>query len=234
MNKPLKLIVENEFNDFDIMITESTTSKGHTKIKIKGPFIVAEKRNENGRLYPRQLMEKSVDVFEKSMIQTSRAFGELEHPPTIEIDLNKACHLITDLKQEGDIWVGESVVLTSSPDGAIKGTPKGDILASLIQFGGKPGVSTRGAGYVNESDGMVEEYELVTEDVVSNPSGPGCFVNGILESKNFMLNVHGELMECAYDSFEKGIQQVSPHAGVHVRQNAQTLEQVFRQFIEQI
>lgn len=92
--------------------------------------------------------------------------------------------------------MGESKVLT--------GTPNGDLLGGLLENGVKVGMSTRGVG--NVIDGRVDEYKLVAVDVVSSPSAPGAYVNGILESKNFMVNEYGEIMECAYDQLEKALE----------------------------
>jgi hypothetical protein len=232
MATPLKLMVENDFRDYEIIV-ESKESK-QRKIIIRGPYIVTEKRNENGRVYSRSKMEKCVDVFNEKMIKTGRALGELEHPPTIEIDLKKACHRITSLEQDGNIWIGESVVLCTSADGTIKGTANGDALAAIVQYGGKPGMSTRGAGYANDRSGLVEEYELITVDAVSKPSGPGCFVKGILESKDFMINTHGYLVECAYTKLEKDLEYMPGQVGVNNREKQAKMERILREFINRI
>lgn len=203
MSKPLKLITETDFRDYDVII-EQENPDAPKFLKVKGPYIVAEEKNANGRIYKRNIMESSVSTFKKELIDTGRAFGELNHPTHTEIDQKEVCHRVLDLVQEGNIWVGTSIILCSSPDGKIKGTPNGDILASILQHGGKPGMSTRGVGNINES-GVVDEYQLITVDCVSNPSGPGCFVNGILEARNFMIDQHGDIVEIAYEKLEKDL-----------------------------
>ena len=116
-------------------------------------------------------------------------------------------------------WVGSSIVLASDPVHNIKGTPKGDIAAALINYGTKLGFSTRGVGEINESTNEVTEFHLCTIDLVSNPSigifcdsnGNRC-VNGILESKNFMIDTHGAVVECAYGKLEKKLEKLPKHS----------------------
>lgn len=193
----LKLICEYEMkcDELQVMI-EQKNANGSKTIKVVGPYIVAEKENANGRIYDRAVMESAVRDFQKNYIDVSRSVGELNHPDNTEINYEKACHMITSLTQEGNIWMGESKVLT--------GTPNGDLLGGLLENGVKVGMSTRGVG--NVIDGRVDEYKLVAVDVVSSPSAPGAYVNGILESKNFMVNEYGEIMECAYDQLEKALE----------------------------
>ena len=138
----------------------------------------------------------------------SVALGELNHPQSASINYERACHRITSLKQEDNTWIGESIILCSNPQHGIHGTPLGEVLASVIQHGGKPGMSTRGVGSINEDGSVDKEFVLVTVDLVSDPSGPGCFVAGILESKEFVINTHGEIYEVRYNEFEKGIAKI--------------------------
>ncbi len=190
----LKLICEHEINANDLqVIIEQKNANGRKTVKVVGPYIVAEKENANGRIYDRAVMEGAVNDFQQNYIDVSRSVGELNHPDNTEINYEKACHMITSLKQEGNIWIGESKVLT--------GTPHGDLLGGLLENGVKVGMSTRGVG--NVIDGRVDEYKLVAVDVVSSPSAPGAYVNGILESKNFMVNQYGDIMECAYEKLDK-------------------------------
>jgi hypothetical protein len=197
MAKVLKLICESEFSDLEI-IEEKENTHSPGILKIKGPYIVTEKRNGNGREYRKDVMEKAVNEFNKNFVMTNRAVGELNHPTTTDIDYNNACHKILKLTQEGNIWVGESQVLI--------GTPKGDLLAGLLNNGVQVGISTRGVGNINE-DKVVDEYKLITTDIVYEPSGPGCFMEGILESKEFMINEHGDIIEVeiAYEKLENDI-----------------------------
>jgi len=142
-------------------------------------------------------MEEAVKDYEKTFISTGRAVGELNHPTSTDVDLKNACHKILSLEQDGNTWIGESQVLV--------GTPNGDLLAGLLKNNVQVGISTRGVGNVTESK-IVDEYKLITADVVYDPSGPGCFMEGILESKNFMINEHGDIVEAAYVELEKSLE----------------------------
>lgn len=198
----LKLICEHElnYNELQVMI-EQKNANGRKTVKVVGPYIVAEKKNANGRIYDRSVMESAVSDFQKNYIDVSRSVGELNHPDNTDINYENACHMITSLKQEGNIWIGESKVLT--------GTPKGDLLAGLLENEVKVGMSTRGVG--NVIDNRVDEYKLVAVDVVSNPSAPGAYVNGILECKNYMIDQYGVIMECAYNALEGNLKTLPKH-----------------------
>lgn len=207
----MKLIVENDFHDFDVIV-EQQNDKMPRFLKVKGPYIDTERKNANGRIYSRKLMEKVVSDFNKTMVETKRAFGELSHPPTTVISPDRVSHRIISLSQHDNVWVGESIVLTSNSDGSVKGTPCGDILASMITCGGKVGMSTRGCGNISEDGRVDEEYSLITIDAVTDPSGKDCWVNGILEAKDFMINVHGDIVEMAYEKFNKGLTVIPTHS----------------------
>jgi len=222
----LKLIIENDIYDYDIIL-EQDNANSPKFFKIRGPYVVANQKNANGRVYDASMMECSVNNFVTEMVSTGRALGELNHPDHTEIDPQRVCHRITSLSRDNNQWIGESIVLSSSPDGTIKGTPCGDILAAILQHGGKPGMSTRGVGNIDES-GLVNEYKLITVDSVSSPSGPGCFVDGILESKNFMINTHGDIIESAYRQFENGVKNLPSH------EKKAYLETILKKFIESI
>lgn len=192
----LKLICETDFHDLDIII-ERDNKNSKPKVMIRGPYIVTEKRNGNGRVYLTEVMEESVKTYYEKFIKDGRAVGELNHPTSVDVDYNNVCHKITNLKQEGNIWIGESQVLV--------GTPKGDLLAGLLQNEVKVGISTRGVGNITP-DKKVDQYKLIAADIVHEPSGPGCFMEGILEAKNYMVNEHGDIVEIAYSNLEKKIE----------------------------
>lgn len=210
MNNNLKLIVEEDFNDFELLIEQKNPNEPKF-IRVKGPYLVANKKNANNRTYTPEILEKAVAKFTADMISNGRAMGELNHPAHTNIDPKQVCHKIESLTRDGDIWIGQSVVLSSSADGKIKGTPNGDILASILQHGGKPGMSSRGVGEIGRGGIINKEYALCTIDCVTDPSGPGCFVEGILESKDFMINTHGEIVEVAFNNFENGLSTLPKH-----------------------
>jgi len=194
-----KLIVETPTNDNDFeYIVEEKNANEPRNFYIKGPYMMAEGVNRNKRVYSLHEMESEVDRYTKEMIKPGRAMGELNHPTTADVDLGRACHLVTELYQDGNVFYGKSKVLS---------TPTGLIVRSLINDGVKVGMSTRGLGMlVAESNGQsrVRDFRLVAVDCVADPSFPKAFVNGILESKQYVLNKNGTFEE-HYNSFEKSI-----------------------------
>lgn len=210
-NNFLRLIVENDFNDYEV-VKDDLPDKNQDKplqIKLRGIFIQTDKKNANDRTYKYEDMIKPVNSFINEFVNQGRALGELEHPDYAYINPNNSAIRITNLREIPDAkaWLGEAIVLASDPKHNIIGTPKGDILASLIQHGTKLGFSSRGVGDVDESSGTVKDYTLVTVDAVANPS-IGIFAEGILESKKFMLDVHGDVIEVPYQKLEKKLESL--------------------------
>jgi hypothetical protein len=162
--------------------------------------MMANEVNKNRRLYDLMEMVSEVKRYSDEMIKSGRALGELNHPTTVDIDLARACHSVQNLRQEGNYFVGKSLVLS---------TPMGKIVQNLIDDGVTPGVSTRCLGQlepdsIKEDVNRVKNMKLVAIDVVADPSCPKAFVNGILESKQWILSDTGDLEE-AYNKFEKSI-----------------------------
>jgi hypothetical protein len=203
-----KLMVENDFwGEYDV-ITENVEGKPR-QIRLKGPFMQAEKKNLNKRTYPYENMKEQADSFRENWIDEGRALGELEHPDYGYINSKKAAQRIISLEEDNKTWIGESVILCSDPKHNILGTPMGDIAASLIQHGTKLGQSTRGIGRMSENN-IVEDYKLATVDIVSDPS-IGDFVEGILESKDFMIDTHGMVCEMRYDELNDKLSTLPNH-----------------------
>lgn len=149
------------------------------------------------------------------MIQTNRALMELEHPSSCEIDPARASARILSLEEDSKQWIGEAVLLCTDEKHGIKGTVCGDTLYSLTQYGTKWGVSSRAMGSVDEDTCLVQDLNLVTIDTVLNPSigemvtaDGNRFVNGILESKQWVCNNHGQLVERKFDAFQKRISKM--------------------------
>lgn len=200
----VKLMSDSPLWDCEFIIEQANNGKPK-KLKIRGPFLVAEERNGNGRMYKTNVLEQAVLEFQKEKIEKGLAFGETNHPDSIDVNYERACIKVDSLEKEGNIWIGEATVLASFPEYGIKGTVLGDNLASIIQYGGKPGVSSRGVGQIGKDKVIDSVYKLIAEDVVHNPSGPGCYVDGILESKSFMIDNHGDILEASYDQFERQV-----------------------------
>jgi hypothetical protein len=198
------------FNDYSVIV-ESTNPREPQKLKIQGPYIACNVVNVNGRKYDLDyFVESVVPEYMKTWVTPGRAFAELNHPQSHVVDPKNACDLITDLKQEGNTFLGESIVLNGDTRLGIPGTPNGDILAAILFRGGKIGKSTRGA-VDNPNNKIIDknnQYNLITVDTVLDPSGPGCYINDILlEEKDYMVNEHGLIIECAYNQLEKDLSE---------------------------
>jgi hypothetical protein len=176
---------------------------GKKSLFIEGPFLVAERKNRNGRLYKEQTMRKEVNRYTEEYINKHRAFGELGHPDTPTINLDRVSHLIVGLRQEGNDWIGKAKILD---------TPMGTIARNLIEGGAQLGVSSRGMGSLKTINGVnvvQDDFYLATAaDIVADPSAPGAFVQGIMEGKEWML-VNGVWTEQNYDESRSQIRQAS-------------------------
>lgn len=199
MSNYLKLICEHDYvvsDTLELIVEKDNRNSAKEVVKFRGPMIVCGVKNANGRIYDTRVMQEAVKTYINEYVNQNRALGEMNHPDSVDIDYNNVCHKLLKLEQDGDVWIGTSQVLL--------GTPRGDLLAALLHNGVKVGVSTRGVGNVG-SNNIVDKFSLIAIDVVANPSGPGAFVNGICESKNFMLSNHGEIVEVAYTTLEKSL-----------------------------
>lgn len=221
-NKTLKLIAESG-REIEL-IKESADPAKPKMLKFRGCFLVSDRVNGNNRVYPYEILKEEVNRFTEEMIKTDRAIMELEHPESSEINPMRASARILSLQEDNRSWIGEAVILASDDKFGIKGTPCGDVLASLINYGTKFGVSSRALGDVDDN-GTVTDLHLVTCDTVLNPSigemvstDGNRFVNGILESKTWVCNHHGEILECKYNDFEKKISTL-PNTHISSKKN---------------
>ena len=179
------------------VITEE--KNGVKTLFITGPFLVAEKQNKNGRMYKSETLAKEVGRYNEEYVTKGRAFGELGHPDTPSINLDRVSHLITNLKQEGNIWVGKAKILE---------TPMGKIAKSLMEGGACLGVSSRGMGSLKEVNGVnvvQDDYYLATAaDIVADPSAPGAFVQGIMEGREWVWD-NGVVKELDINAYHNQI-----------------------------
>ena len=186
MMTTVKLISE-EIQDVEY-ITEQKDN-GKKDYKIKGIFMQADMKNRNGRVYPMETLEREVQRYNKKYIQENRAYGELGHPDGPTVNLERVSHMITALYPDGKNFIGEAKILS---------TPMGEIVKTLMDEGAKLGVSSRGMGSLEEKDGksyVRNDFYLATAaDIVSDPSAPSAFVEGIMEGKEWVWN-HGALIE---------------------------------------
>jgi len=192
---PLRLLVETPAPDdqFEYVIEEKNGNQPSTMF-IKGPYMQCEEVNKNKRIYDSGEMDKEVNRYIFEMVKSNRSMGELNHPTAAEVNLERACHLVTELNRQGNVYYGKSKVLT---------TPMGQIVRSLVNDGVRVGMSSRALGKLEEcGNGVnrVKDFRLVAVDCVADPSFPKAFVNGILESKQFVVTQDGKFEEY-YDSF---------------------------------
>lgn len=189
----------NDLNESIEYLVENTSSGKN--YFIEGNFLSADIPNRNRRIYPKHVMEHAVENYTKEFIKNNRAMGELNHPtpsnPTINLD--KVSHVIESLTFNGSLVIGKARVLS---------TPMGNILKTLIDEKVKVGVSSRGLGSIKKlNNGLSEvqnDFYLGAIDVVSDPSGIGCFVDGISESSEWILE-NGEWKQISGISIEEKI-----------------------------
>lgn len=199
MGMKLKLISENPmgFNDFEI-VEEQSNRNAPSSLYVQGPFIGCNQKNKNGRYYDMDNTRMEVNRYIQEMVKENRALGELNHPSSAEVNLERACHMVVELREEGNSFFGKSKVLGSTPMGAV--------LKGLINEGVKVGMSTRALGSLKESSdyNIVQNMHLIAVDAVADPSYSSAFVNGILESKSYIIESDGRFQEL-YDDFESSL-----------------------------
>lgn len=184
-------------------ITEATEN-GKKNLYITGPFLVYDKPNKNNRLYTKNTLSKEVGRYNEEFVKTNRALGELGHPDTPSINLERVSHKIVSLEDNGEAFIGKAMILE---------TPYGQIVKNFIDSGVNLGVSSRGMGSLTQTK---EGYNLVQDDfrlataadIVADPSAPGAFVNGIMENKEWLF-VDGRFVEADIESAKKQIRQAS-------------------------
>jgi hypothetical protein len=217
----LRLVTETPLQEQFEYITEEKNSKEPSTLYIRGPYMAAESINKNKRIYSINEMSREVDRYVTEMVKTNRAMGELNHPASAEVNPERACHLVTEMYREGNVFYGKSKVLS---------TPAGMIVRSLINDGVKIGMSSRALGkLIEEGSGInrVTDMRLVAVDCVADPSFTKAFVNGILESKQFVCNADGSFEEI-YDTFEASLKKLP-------RKDIETyLKEQFLQFFKSI
>tara|TARA_B100000900_G_C20548830_1_gene703806 strand:- start:50 stop:694 length:645 start_codon:yes stop_codon:yes gene_type:complete len=193
----MKLISE-EVLDAQYIVEENN---GKKEYKIRGIFLQSDIKNRNGRIYENGILAKEVNRYDKEFIQKGRAFGELGHPDGPTVNLERVSHMIKALTPEGKNFIGEAKIMD---------TPYGKIVKNLIDEGATLGVSSRGMGSLVQKGGanyVGKDFYLATAaDIVADPSAPDAFVEGIMESKEWVWD-NGVLLEKDIESWKKEIQQ---------------------------
>jgi hypothetical protein len=175
----MKLLIE-QIDEYKYL-TEESDSKKH--LYIEGVYLQSERKNRNGRIYPKSIIEREVARYLREKVEGKCAWGELGHPDTPSINLDRTAMRIVSLKNEGNDWVGKAMV---------QNTPHGNIVRSLIEDGGRLGVSSRGVGSIKMVEGVnmvQDDFHLATAaDVVADPSAPDAYVRGLMEGKEWVWN----------------------------------------------
>ena len=198
----MKLITET-IEDIEVL-TEATTNGGKS-YKIRGVFMQADIKNRNGRVYPVETLAKEVKRYTNEFINKKRAFGELGHPDGPTVNLERVSHMITSLKPEGKNFIGEAKIMD---------TPYGKIVKNLNDEGAQLGVSSRGMGSIQQSQGkniVGRDFYLATAaDIVADPSAPDAFVEGIMEGKEWVWD-NGMLKSRSVEAYKEEIERTQRH-----------------------
>ena len=193
----MKLISE-EVQNAEYLIEENN---GKKEYKIRGVFLQSEIKNRNGRVYPREILVREVNRYTKEFINKNRAFGELGHPDGPTVNLERVCHMVKSLTPEGDNFIGEAKIMD---------TPYGKIVKGLIDEGAQLGVSSRGMGSIINRNGInfvKDDFYLATAaDIVADPSAPDAFVEGIMESREWVWD-NGVLKQVDIEAWKQQIQE---------------------------
>ena len=205
----MKLITEM-YDDFEIL------TEGNSKdMKIKGVFMQAETKNRNGRVYPLDVLQKEVARYNKELVESKRAFGELGHPEGPTVNLDRVSHMIEELVPEGNNIIGKAKILD---------TPNGKIVKELLNAGAKLGVSSRGMGTLEkrgQTNYVKDDFYLATAgDIVADPSAPKAFVEGIMEGKEWI--------------WDNGILKEAEVARIHRVASANKQAEAFEMFLSKL
>ena len=193
----MKLISE-EIQSAEYLVEENN---GKKEYKIRGVFLQSDIKNRNGRVYIREILVREVNRYNKEFVQKNRAFGELGHPDGPTVNLERVSHMVKSLTADGSNFIGEAKIMD---------TPYGKIVKGLIDEGAQLGVSSRGMGSLIQRNGVnyvKDDFYLATAaDIVADPSAPDAFVEGIMESKEWVWD-NGVLKQVDIESWKKQIQE---------------------------
>jgi len=198
-----------EYTEDSVEVITEAKEDGKKNYFIEGIFMQGDIKNRNGRIYPSATLENEMNRYNKEFIETKRALGELGHPDGPQINGDRVSHLITDMRRDGNDFYGKAKILS---------TPMGEIVKSLLDEGVKIGVSTRGLGSVKAGrNGVMEvqkDFHLSTVDIVTDPSAPNAFVNGIMENVEYYYDIASgnwratEVIQDIQEEVEKKVNRV--------------------------
>lgn len=205
----------------DIKYISEAREDGKKDLYIEGVFLQGAIKNRNGRMYPVDTLAKEVRRYDEQYIQKNRAYGELGHPDSPTINLDRVSHMIKSLRQEGQNFVGRA---------KITDTPMGNIVKALINEGASIGVSSRGMGSLKLNKEGIHEvqndfYLSTAADIVADPSAPDAFVNGVMENVEWVWENNVLVARQARDEIEKAVRS---------RELEQKSFAIFEQFLQGI
>lgn len=183
---------ENLTFDRANMVVESVTEEGKDfkTLYMKGIFIQGGVKNANERVYPVNEINKAVETLNKQITEGYSVLGEVDHPDDLKINLDRVSHMITHMWMDGANGFGKLKILP---------TPMGQLVRTMLESGVKLGVSSRGSGNVNDMDGRVSDFEIITVDIVAQPSAPNAYPKAIYEG--IMNMKHGaKILEMAKEA----------------------------------
>ena len=214
----MKLISE-EVQNAEYLVEETNGKKNY---KIRGVFLQSEIKNRNGRVYEKEILEKEVRRYNAEFINKKRAFGELGHPDSPTVNLERVSHMITTLYPDGTNFIGEAKIMN---------TPYGKIVKGLIDEGAQLGVSSRGMGSLSQRGGVNyvgrDFYLATAADIVADPSAPDAFVEGIMENREWVWN-NGVLVEKDIESWKRDVEAAKRLA------LAEAKAEVFQKFLKKL
>jgi len=181
---------ENLTFDRASMVVESTGEGSLKSLYMKGIFIQGGVRNANERVYPVSEIESAVDTLNEQIKEGHSVLGEVDHPDDLKINLARVSHMITNMWMDGPNGFGKLKILP---------TPMGQLVSTMLESGVKLGVSSRGSGNVDDGSGRVSDFEIVTVDIVAQPSAPNAYPKAIYEGLMNMRNGH-RMLDVAKDA----------------------------------
>ena len=216
----MKLISEEATN---VEFLTEATKEGGKSYFIEGVFMQAETKNRNGRIYPKEVLVKESKRYTKEFIEKKRAFGELGHPDGPTVNLERVSHMITELVEVDQNFMGRAKIMD---------TPYGKIVKNLIDEGARLGVSSRGMGSLKPGKDGIQEvqgdfYLATAADIVADPSAPDAFVAGIMEGKEWIWD-NGILREAEVQQIKEKVEKSSR------KDREQTLVSAFEDFITKL
>jgi len=198
------------FDQANLVIESKESAGGGKDLYMKGIFIQGAQQNHNGRVYPVNEISRAVESIKSRLEQGFSVLGEADHPDDLQVNIDRVSHMITDMWMEGENGYGKLKLIP---------TPMGNIIKTLLESGVKLGVSSRGSGNVTES-GKVSDFEIVTVDVVAQPSAPEAYPTAIYE-RVMGSRRRAALMDVAY-------------AATYDRSAQKHLEAEMRRFIQNL